>query len=97
MGREDIPVRVGGSTEIVEPARIGHLRVYSRKIEIREIVIALAEPAKQIVAQPHIEAKTGRDAIIVLQIESPIIIGLPGSMVGAAAGALIDRAQLKLS
>jgi len=87
---------VARCVDIVEPAGERHLRVDTGEIEIGIIVEPLAEPAVDVPTQTQVEGQVGSDAEVVLPIKPVVVVGLPGSVISAGAGALVDRAQEEL-
>src|SRR6185295_11645685 len=93
--RKHVPFRMRRSSEINDPAFIGDLRVLLVEIEIGERIVALPEPAEQVVSQPDVQREAGRDAVVVLHVKTPVIVALIGSVIRAGAAAGIHRAEKK--
>ena len=96
MGGKDVPVPVARRGEVIQPSGVGHIGIDAAEVEIGDVVVTLAEPTKEVVAQADIEREVGSNAEIVLAIEPPVIVGLPRGMIRTSAGALVHGTQQEL-
>ena len=85
MRWENIAVRMLGRSEVINSSWIGHLRIGTGEVEIRDVVVTFPEPTEDIVSEADIKGEVALDAIVVLYIKAPVVVGLPRRMVCARA------------